>query len=200
MALEDTPRLGCGRSIDHLWSTLDAPAGPHEEHCAQCRDARAKMLQLRQATAALKDAEASDPTLTPRRGLKDSIMEIARAEARRSRLLSVQDRAGGITEISEQALSSVVRVAAAGVPGIRARRCRIEVSTADMLPTTAGTHGTSGGPWPPLIINLRVAAAPNTRIPHTVALLRHQIGVSIAERVGIDSATINITVEDLYDD
>lgn len=200
MALEDTPRLGCGRSIDHLWSTLDAPAGEHEEHCAHCRDARARMIHLRQATAALKDAEANDPALVPRRSLRDSIMDIARTEARRSRLLAVQDHDGGTTEISEQALSTVVRFAAAGVPGIQARRCRIEVSTAERPSSTGGTHDTTGGSLHPMVIDLRIAAAPKIHIPHTVAVLRDQIGISIARSVGIYPVTINITVEDLYDD
>ncbi|MFF2029867.1 Asp23/Gls24 family envelope stress response protein [Arthrobacter sp. NPDC058192] len=203
MALDDFPRLGCGRSLDSIWATIDRPPTAHEEQCDQCQTARTRLQRLSEATKSLRESDLHDPTLKPRAGIKNAIMEVARAKVRRGNRILLHSADNGTTEISEQALSSLIRSAAAGVPGVHSRRCSIEVlsaaaSVADEK-APAGATDTSTNAGPRLIINLRVAAAPGIVIPTTVETLRHVISKAIPAVVGIGAGTVNITVEDLYD-
>ena len=185
MAVEDTCRLGCGRSIDRIWATIDQPPSPHEEQCEQCQAARARLNKLREATRALRENDLHDPGLKPRTSVKDNIMALARAEARRSRRIILHTSVEGTTEISEQAISSIIRVAAGEIPGVHARRCRIDLHST--------SNDSSGSPDNPLTIGS------NINIPRTVEALRQRIGTAIPACVGISAGTINITAEDLYD-
>ncbi|MBG0740456.1 Asp23/Gls24 family envelope stress response protein [Paeniglutamicibacter antarcticus] len=200
MALDDEPRLGCGRSIDRIWTTIDQPLNAHEQTCRQCQAARAQLKRLNEATQALREADLHDEALTPRSGVKTAIMDVARAEIRRSKRILLASNGNGTTEISEQALSSVIRAAAAEVPGIHARRCHIEISSATSDSSVDDPpSGQSGVIGPHLVIGLRSAVAPDINIPRTVQLLRQRIITAIPAGIGISAGTINITVEDLYD-
>ncbi|MET4093284.1 Asp23/Gls24 family envelope stress response protein [Arthrobacter sp. UYCu712] len=203
MALEDAPSLGCGRSIDRIWATIDQPPDAHEEQCDQCQAARTRLQRLSEATRTLRDHDLNDPALRPRPGIKNAIMDVARAEIRRSKRIVLASTENGTTEISEQALSSLIRFAGTAIPGIHSRRCHIDIrSSSTSLATEdhpSGTTATPASAAPHLIINLRVAAAPGIDIPRTIQALRHEISNAIPAGVGINAGTINITVEDLYD-
>ena len=203
MALEDIPRLGCGRSIDRIWATIDRPPTAHEEECEQCQTARTQLQALSEATRSLCDSDLHDPALKPRPGIKNAIMDVARAEVRRGSRILLRNADNGITEISEQALSSLIRFAAAAVPGVHSRRCRIEIRSAAASLASAdhpsGTTVDATDAGPRLIVNLRVAAAPGIVIPVVAEALRHEISTAIPAGVGIGAGTVNITVEDLYD-
>ena len=200
MALDDIPRLGCGRSIDSIWATIDRPPTAHEEQCEQCQTARTQLERLSEATRALRESDLHDPALKPRPGIKNAIMDVARAEVRRGSRILLRSADSGSTEISEQALSSLVRFAAAAVPGVHSRRCRIEIRPASAgLAGEEHPSGTTTTAGPRLIVNLRVAAAPGIDIPLMAEALRHEISNAIPAGVGIGAGTVNITVEDLYD-
>ena len=201
MAIDDIPRLGCGRSIDRIWATIDRPPTAHEKRCEQCQTARTRLQRLSDATSSLRESDLHNPALKPGPGIKKAIMEVAHAEVRRGSKILLRSADNGITEISEQALSSLIRSAAAAVPGVRSRRCRIEIRSAapaseDHPPGTAGTATDAG---PRLIVNLRVAAAAGVEIPLIAEALRHEISNAIPAGVGIGAGIVNITVEDLYD-
>ncbi len=200
MALEDEPRLGCGRSIDRIWTTIDLPPNAHEQTCGQCQAARSRLKRLSEATQALREGDVHDTALKPRSGVKTAIMDVARAEIRRSRRILLASNGNGTTEISEQALSSVIRLAAAEVHGIHARRCRIEISSASS-DSSVDDHpsGHSDVVGPRLVISLRVAVAPDINIPRTVQSLRQRLITAVPAGVGISAGTVNLTVEDLYD-
>ena len=203
MALDDVPRLGCGRSIDSIWASIDRPPTAHEEQCEQCQTARTKLERLSEATRSLRDSDLHNPALKPRPGIKNAIMEVARAEVRRGSRVLLRSADNGTTEISEQALSSLVRFAAAAIPGVHSRRCRIEIRSAAAGPAgvdhPSGTTGTATTAGPRLIVNLWVAAAPGIDIPLVAEALRDEISTAIPAGVGIGAGTVNITVEDLYD-
>ncbi len=196
MALADPPRLGCGRSIDQVWAGIDAPATGHEQGCAQCQEARTRLQKLKKATRAMRENEMHNAQPKPRAGLTDAIMAVARAEVRRGRILLLRTTENGATEISEQALGSLVRSAASVVPGIHSRRCSIEIHESPGQPPAAAGTAILGQD---LVINLRVACAAGIEIPRTVQALRRGICEVIPASIGVKAATINITVEDLYD-
>ncbi|AXJ10627.1 Asp23/Gls24 family envelope stress response protein [Arthrobacter sp. PM3] len=203
MALEDIPRLDCGRSIDLIWDTIYRPPTAHEEQCDQCQTARTRLQKLSKATRSLRESDLHNPTLKPRPGIKDAIMDEARLKVSRGSRILLRSAGDGSTEISEQALRSLIRSAAAAIPGVHSRRCRVEIgsaatsSDAEFRPT--GATGPAINVGPGLIINLRVAAAPGIVIPRTVEALRREISDAILASVGIGAGTVNITVEDLYD-
>jgi uncharacterized alkaline shock family protein YloU len=148
----------------------------------------------------LSESDLQNPALKPRPGIKNAIMDVARAEVRRGSRILLRGAENGITEISEQALSSVIRFAAAAIPGVHSRRCRIDVrSAADSLAGEDHPFGTTSSAAPRLIVNLRVAAAPGIVIPLVAEALRQEISNAIPAVVGIGAGTVNIIVEDIYD-
>lgn len=202
MALEDTPRLGCGRSIDQLWATMDRSPTDHEQHCEPCTTAKDRLRYLSEAMQALRENDLNNPVMKPRPGLTNTIMAVARAEIRRSKRILLQNTPIGVIDISEQALSALIRQAAATVPGIHSRRCRIEIRTntgaADDTAPPDNHAGPETSTGPRFLITLGVAAAAGTDIPQTTDALRRRLSGAIPSGVGVDAGTINITVEDLY--
>lgn len=196
MALADLPRLGCGRSIDQVWDGIDQAPDEHEGQCGQCQAARTRLQKLNEATRAMRSRDLHDPQLKPRAGLTRAVMAVARAEVRRGKRFMLRTTEHGATEISEQALSSLVRTAATAIPGIVSRRCRIEIH--ECAPPPTGTTGSTTAAQD-LIIDLRVASAAGIDIPRTARALRQEISNAMPAFIGVEAATINITVEDLYD-
>lgn len=193
MALDETiPRLGCGRSIDDAWSTIQQPPTAHENGCIHCRTARASLAKLAEATHTLREDDAEDASLQPQHTVKDAIMSVARAEVRRGNLLPVYRADQGGISISEQAITSVIWFGADALPGVRARRCRVRpaLETADD-PRPAGTAA--------ILVNLRIAVASGTEIPGTAEQLRQRIISMVTAHVGLNVGAVNITVEDFYD-
>lgn len=193
MAIDETiPRLGCGRSIDEVWATINQPPTAHEIGCALCRTARESLAKLAEAARMLRDDDAEDASLQPHHAVKDAIMNVARAEVRRGSRLPVYRSGQGGVAISEQAITSVIWFGADALPGVRGRRCRVrpDPDTADD-PRPAGTAGIS--------VDLRIAVASGTDIPGTAELLRQRIIGMITAHIGLNAGAVNITVEDFYD-
>ena len=185
MALENRqPALACGRTVARVWQGLDRPPDAHTLECRECWQTRSRLQPLHAATAALREHDLRHPAFRPPRSLKGKVLASAGSRRPGGRHLQV---AGSLddTGISESALAAVVRDAARGVGGVRARRCRI-----DLVPD--GGRG--------LRIHLRTAVAPGVDICRAMDFLRRNIRAAVAESVGIVPHTVHLTVEDLYDD
>ncbi|MCC9197224.1 hypothetical protein QNO08_16425 [Arthrobacter sp. zg-Y820] len=186
MALENpSPAPACGRTANRVWHEIGRPPDLHTRSCPDCRQARSSLEALYTATVSLRDHDLSHPAFRPPRGLKDAIIDVACAQVRRGVLLPVAATADGTVEVSELALAAVVRDAASTVGGVRARRCRI-----DLTPDAAAG----------LRIHLRTAVAPGVDICRAMDFLRRNIRSAVAASVGIIPHTVHLTVEDLYDD
>lgn len=186
MALENRPStLACGRSVNRVWQDINRSPDPHTLSCAYCRTARNNLEALSSATALLRDQDLLHPDLRPPHGLKDAVLEVACAQVRRGVRLPLAGSRGGSIVISEAALAGVVRDAARELGGVRARRCRI-----DLAP----------GAGPGLLIHLRTAVAPGVDIQRAMTFLRLRIRDAVEASVGIVPHTVNLTVEDLYDE
>ncbi len=197
MAVErDVPRLGCGEPIDAIWASIGHPASAHQAQCTQCQAARESLLRLSHATEALRDADLRDPRLEPRPDVTAAVMAVARSEVRRGRTIRFRNAPGGAISISEQAICAVIREAVGTVPGVRARRCHIEVA-ADT--DTNADSGRTGNRTAWLDVDLRVVAAAGTLTPARINSLRHTVTETLLARFGVAGGAINITVEDLYD-
>lgn len=186
MALEESlPALSCGRTTARVWQDIGRPPDPHTRSCPDCRQARNSLEPLHTAMASLREHDLRHPAFRPPRGLKEAIVDAACKQVRRGALLPVAVTPDGTVEVSELALSGVVRDAARTVGGVRARRCRI-----DLVPDTG-----SG-----LRIHLRTAVAPGVDIRRAMDFLRRNIREAVAASVGVVPHTVHLTVEDLYDD
>lgn len=198
MALnEDQPRLGCGRIIDDVWASIDQPPTAHELECPDCRSARLALHHLESVTGSLRDRDRDDPALQPGARVKEAIMMVARAEVRRSRRTPLMTTALGTIDISEQALSGLIRFAASTVPGVRARRCTIAGAPAGADPTADPT--TSVVDAGDVRITLTVAISSGVRVPATMDLLRERVATVVQAQTSITMQQIDIIVEDLYD-
>lgn len=184
-----TVLLGCGRSIDGVWAGLGRPPDRHSQGCRHCQRARATLAPLAAATASLRHSDRTAPVPPP--GLKRAVLKVARAEVRRGLRMVLREGARGQVEVSEQAVASVVRRAAAEIPGVRARRCRIDVLPRDDDGVEPGVE---------LRIFLRTAASPAVNIESTMERVRQRIMDAVAEGIGVEARTVHLTVEDLYDD
>ena len=194
------PRLPCGRLVDDVWDRIDAPPTAHEQSCEFCTEARGRLARLAEATAELRLNDDQDPAMQIGVGVKSAIMQIARTEIRRSRILPLQRPAHHEGEprlaISEQAVTAVIRAAADTVPGLRARRCTVDLDTSRTMETAPNAP-----PEPAVVIvELRVAVAVHVSILEAVAACRARIEERMSRRTGLIISAINITVEDLYDD
>lgn len=194
MALnEDQPRLGCGRIIDDVWASIDQPPTVHEQTCPDCQSARLALHQLETVAGSLRERDRDDPALQPGLRVKEAIMMVARAEVRRSRRAPLATTALGVIDISEQALSGLIRFAASTLPGVRARRCTISSTPGTPQPAPAAVDAGN------VRITLTVAIASGVRIPATMDLLRERINAVVQAQTSITMQQIDIIVEDLYD-
>jgi hypothetical protein len=178
MAVDQTDAdylLPCGRSVDQVWA---GPADDHSRTCPHCRTTAESLRALRLATDELV-TETDEPTI----GLTDRIMSAVRADIRRRDMLPLL---GGI-EVSEQAVAAVFRFAADGVPGVRARRCRLRVELdADAEPVVEA--------------ELTLAVSYLSHSHGAVEVVRERVAAACAARVGFRLGRLDLLVDDIYEE
>ncbi|WP_427893371.1 hypothetical protein ACQHIV_10895 [Kribbella sp. GL6] len=126
MEVTDLHPLACGRTVEDVWEELDSGTpSAHLADCPHCRTARASLEQLAAATEMLIDDPVDVPT-----GLLDRIMTAVRADVNLGRTIPL---GSADVQLSVPALAAVLRYAVDGVPGIRARQCRIELVDDDAV-------------------------------------------------------------------
>lgn len=205
MAVDDE-RLGCGRLVDQVWENIDLPPDAHEASCPDCRAARERLGVLAGATRDLAEADRDDPAMTPTSKVKANIMEVARAEVRRGRLLPLRQDGNRVGDpslrVSEQAVAAVVRAAADRVAGVHARRCRVDLIGVDEEPEVANPGGLGAtGQWRPAEVRvwLSVSVSARLSIPSAIDTVRARVAARINDEVGIAVPRIDVVVEDVND-
>jgi uncharacterized alkaline shock family protein YloU len=187
--MADDTRLSCGRSIDDVWSHLDAEPDAHERGCPYCQEARERLARLSHAAADLRAAEAADPALQPGPDFSASVMSLVRAEVRRAQTIPLEaDEVPGLS-ISEQAVVGLVWTAADGVPGVRARRCvvrRIEPAPGDPVvgPTLVD-------------VALTIVVLAGTSVPAATEQLRGRVVGLVDADAGLQVRRVDLTIEDV---
>ncbi|GAA1846436.1 Asp23/Gls24 family envelope stress response protein [Microlunatus capsulatus] len=192
--MSEPTRLGCGRDADEVWEGLDEPPGPHEQQCPFCQAARASLDELSTATAAMTAADRADPALRTSSSVLDGILGLARVEVRRGRRLPLERPAADelTTEltVSEQAVVGVVWATGDAVPGVQARRCRVELVEQD--PADEGDRVRVR-----VVLGLSVSAA--VAIPAVTAELRRRVVEEVDRQVGVEVVSVDLRVEDVHD-
>jgi hypothetical protein len=184
--ITDGYALPCGRGLEDLWARLQAgdrlvDQDEHERNCPHCQAAGGSLRMLNEATRQL-----ADEPIAPRPALIDRIMSAVRAEARRGEMVPLPTR-GGPIGVSEQAIAVVLRFAADGVPGVRARRCTVRTRSVD--------EQGSGVIDVELSLALRYGVGPAEQI---LAEVRARVAAAAAVVVGIRVDTCDLRLEDLY--
>ncbi|RJT74883.1 Asp23/Gls24 family envelope stress response protein [Arthrobacter cheniae] len=197
----DRPRLGCGRDLDELWASIDDAPTAHELICEDCRHARSALQHLASVTESMRERDREDPDLQPGQRVREAIMMVARAEIRRGRRAPLTTTPLGTIDISEQALTSLIRFAASTLPGVHARRCTVSTVSTDVTASSQGFKIAATDPVDvdDVRITLQVALASTVKIPATMVLLRERVGTVVQAQTSITMKQINIVVEDLYD-
>ena len=165
------------------------------------------MQPLVQATAQMRTEELEDPDRVPDAGVLARVMEVARAEVRRARLLPLDepapDEATPELTISEQTVAAVARRAADGVPGVQVRRSRVELATptagADEDIAPAPTVDQDGRRPANLRISLQISVASSVSIPRTAQEVRGAVMDAIKEVVGVNPVVVDVAVQDVHD-
>lgn len=189
------PRLGCGRDLDEFWATIDEPPTAHERSCADCQGARNSLYHLATVTESIRERDRTEPDLQPGARVKEAVMMVARAEIRRGKKTPLKITSLGTIDISEQALSALIRFAASTLPGVHARRCSITTEREGQRASASTTTIDAS----PLSIALTVALSATVRIPETLRVLRERVGTVVQAQTSITIDQIDIIVEDLYD-
>ncbi len=204
-ARPDDRRLGCGRDIDDLWSQISRPPDEHESTCAFCQEARASMEPLARATSQMRTEEVEDPDRVPDPGVLLRVMEIARAEVRRARLLPLDepepDDLSPELTISEQTVAAVARRAGDRVPGVEVRRSRVALARRGPDGTPSASAGAGRGARRPAEIRvaLHISVSSAVAIPQTAQQVRDAVMAAIKEEVGVNVVVVDIAVQDVHD-
>jgi hypothetical protein len=173
--------LPCGRDVETVWARLDevdaGRADPHELDCPHCRAAHESLRVLRSLTdVMIADESAPSPGLTGR------IMSAVRAEVRRGDLVELPSAEPGGARVSEAAIAAVLRFAADQVPGVRARRCR--VNAIDDAPGA---------------IEVRMTIAVSYRhFGGALDVIRERVEAAATGRIGVRLVRLDLTVDDVY--
>lgn len=185
--------LPCGRDVETVWERLaDVAGGRGDEHdltCPDCREARVSLNALREVTGELvADTAEPAPHLTGR------IMAAIRAEVRRRHdMVPLPTAEPGLVRISEHAVAAVLRFAADSVPGVRARRCRVQ----GFRVRTTDPRGDEEGE-PMLVVELSVAVSYESFAWRALDLVRERVAAAAATRIGPRLHRLDLIIEEVY--
>lgn len=174
MAVNQAYLLPCGRDVEDVWAHLDG-GDDHDRTCPHCQSTRQSLSVLRGLTKELAEEDTA-----PSRDLTGRIMAAVRAEIRRHELLGPPD---GV-RVSAQAVAAVLRFAADGVPGVRARRCRV-----------------TDAPGDDRAIEVTLTIAVEFGLFALAALdeVRDRVATAAEAQVGVRLASLDLSVDDLYE-
>ncbi|GAB1509233.1 anti-sigma factor [Actinophytocola sp. KF-1] len=174
MAVNQAYLLPCGRDVEDVWAHLDG-GDEHDRACPHCQGARQSLTVLRDLTKELADEETAPP-----RDLTGRIMAAVRTEIRRHELVGPP---GGV-RVSAQAVAAVLRFAADGVPGVRARGCRVTEAPDDDLA---------------IEVTMTIAVEFGRFALGAVDEVRSRVASAARAQVGVRLARLDLTVADLYE-
>lgn len=170
--------LPCGRDVEQVWETVDLP-DEHNRTCPHCTVVRESLLVLREATDEMAREEIEPPF-----DLVGRVMSAVRADVRRMDVVPLQG--DGFARISTRAVAAVLRYAADGVDGVRARSCRV----------VEAPESTAVDP----VIEVELSVAITARVTHSVFdVVRQRVLAAASARVGVSVARLDLVVSDVLE-
>lgn len=178
----DEELLGCGRTMDSVWETLDEPADAHQRSCEYCTRARESLTSLSSLT---EQAREEEQKLAPAPSLLARVMDFARMHVRRSHPVLAFRTDSSELFVSQAAVAARVRRTVDSFPGLTARRCR--VSTEQTLPD--GER--------PLHLRVSMNISPESVYTSYDRNLRTAIVEDLRDELGLTAQTVDLEIEDI---
>lgn len=142
---------------------------------------------------------SGDPSVSVSSRSLAALKRSVRAEVRRGAQVEVPPTGRGPMSVSELTLHTVLRRAVDAVPDVRSLRTRVEYAEED----AAARSGRSGEKGTPRAVALRISVqlgSPGARdLQRRAEDVRTAAAAALHRDLGIDSARIDVHIEDLHD-
>jgi uncharacterized alkaline shock family protein YloU len=197
------PALACGAEVDLLLEqAADGRAGdldPHQRDCVHCQAALREFAALWQPVTEL----AAAPVYAPL-GLTAAVMKQIRALVR-DVWYTLQITSDGPIRIAARIIATMARDAARQVPGVRVALGR---STQDRLAALAERaslrhrhpHAAVGVLGRTAAVDLAVAVTYGDPVHETARNIQRHVIATLRDNLGLQAVTVNITIDDIFDD
>lgn len=179
MAVTSDYVLPCGRDVEEVWEAIDL-SDEHTRSCPHCAAVRESLLVLRAATEEMVREEIEPPF-----DLVSRVMSAVRADARRSDVVPLPG--DGLARISTRAVAAVLRYAADGVDGVRARACRV----AEAPESTVSD--------PVIEVELSIAITAGLVTHQVYDEVRRRVLAAASARIGVRLARLDLVVADVLE-
>ncbi|MEU7477805.1 Asp23/Gls24 family envelope stress response protein [Lentzea sp. NPDC042327] len=173
--------LPCGRDVEQVWEAIEV-ADEHTRRCPHCSAVRESLLVLRAATE-----EMARDRVEPPSDLVSRVMSAVRADARRGEVLPLPSAGADPARISTQAIAAVLRFAADGVDGVRARGCRVREAVE------------SSESDPVIEVELGIAIVAGHTSAQTFDVVRERVIAAATARIGVRLARLDLVVSDVLE-
>lgn len=179
MAVTSDYVLPCGRDVEQVWEVMDL-ADEHTRSCPHCAAVRESLQVLRAATEEMAREEVEPPS-----DLVGRVMAAVRADVRRADVVPLPG--DGQARISTRAIAAVLRYAADGVDGVRARGCRVAEA-----PESTGAD-------PVIEVELSIAITPASVTHEVYDEVRRRVLAAASARIGVRLARLDLVVSDVLE-
>jgi uncharacterized alkaline shock family protein YloU len=196
-------RLPCGKPVDDLLTQVtDHMPPPDPAHQRSCPHCRAALAELEDLWAPVRDLAAEDVRAPA--GLLQAVMAQIRDLSRNS-WSAVLDDPRGRTRIAARIVGAVARRAAESVPHVTlalggSRVATPTDTTADPA-AIAGRHSETatdvGVAGSHVVVDVQIGVDYGAPMPQVAAVVRDRIARHIAERTGLITTEVNVTVVDV---
>ncbi|MGW6442773.1 Asp23/Gls24 family envelope stress response protein [Lentzea sp. NPDC055074] len=171
--------LPCGRDVEQVWEAVDL-SDEHMRACPHCLVVQESLLVLRAATDEMAREEIEPPP-----DLVSRVMSAVRADVRRTEVVPLPG--DGLARISTRAIAALLRYAADGVYGVRARTCRV----------VEAAESTSDDPLIEVELHIAITAG---KVRHEAFdVVRQRVLTATSARIGVRLARLDLVVSDVLE-
>lgn len=193
-------RLACGAGIDELLEQVaDGDADRLTEHQRDCPHCQAAIAEFRLLWAPVQEY-ARQPVSLPRRLRASVLAEVDRLVHDVWYTLQLTDT--GAIRVAARVVAAIARDAASRVPGVRVALGRSTESRLARVVDTATTghlhpHAAVGVLGRTAVIDLALAVSYGEPVHEVAHEVRRRVIAELKENVGLQSVTVNVTVDDI---
>ena len=195
--------LPCGADVDLLFEQVadgrGADQDAHQQQCVHCQAAASEFITLWDPVAELAAAPVPPPP-----GLAAAVMSQVRALVR-DIWYTLEITESGTIRIAARIVATLARDCAQMVPGVRVALGRSTQGriAAHAEKATFGhrhPHAAAGVLGRTAVVDLAVAVTYNDPVHEVARDIQRQVTATLRDQVGLRSVTVNVTVDDIFDD
>lgn len=195
--------LPCGADIDRLLEQVadrrGADRDAHQQQCLHCQAALSEFTALWAPVAELASAPVPPPP-----GLVAAVMKQIRAVVR-DIWYTLEITESGAIRIAARVVAAIARDCARMIPGVRVALGRSTQGGIAALAENAtfrhrNPHAAVGVLGRTATVDLAVAVTYNDPVHEVARDIQRQVIATLRDQVGLRSVTVNVTVDDIFDD